>query len=90
MFFSVFNFFSLTGHQAVKVASGQISSYLAHQVNIVLSLLNMTRDGSTTWCRLSTTAGTTPHCLDNTEGNVNILRNWKLVYALVNTREGGD
>ena len=36
--FSVFKFFSVTAHQVVKVASGQTSSHLSHQVNRGLSL----------------------------------------------------
>ena len=31
----------------------------------------------TRWCQLTTIAGNTPHCLVNSEWNVNIFRDWK-------------
>ena len=32
------------------------------------------------WCHLCTIPGTTPHCLVNTEGNINFLGTTNLVY----------
>ena len=39
------------------------------------------RDRRTRWCPLSTIPSTTPHCLVNTEGNVNCLGTRSLVYT---------
>ena len=55
--------------------SGQFSLHLSHQRNrgLRVSMTKTSSDRRVRLCYLSTIPGTTPHCLVNTEGNVNSL-----------------
>ena len=54
----------------VKVAK-LVHIYLTRRIEFDYD--KSSRDGRTRWYHLSTIPGTTPHCLDNTGGNVNFL-----------------
>ena len=70
------SFFYYQAPNSVGGHSGQFSLHLSHQGirGLTLSMEPETsRVRRARWCHLSTMPGTTPHCLVNTEGNVNSL-----------------
>ena len=73
----LFSSFSITSTSNTSTSNlggrnGKFSFHLNHQVNIGLFRYETSKDKRTGWRHLSTTTGTTPHYLVNTEGNVNL------------------
>ena len=85
--FSVFcfHFVSVIRHQVAKVARVAISVhiYLTRWIEDSVWIWPNPMVITTRWCHLSTITVTIPHCLVNSEGNINFLGTMSLVHVVV-------